>query len=106
MTEAILKIKAFKNIKIEALNAVLILSIVVLTVFYLFMTNSVVMTNYQKTMLQKNIDGLRNEIRALNLELSDKRSIGFLKKAAQDLNLVVNDQIQYVKIAGPVAKNQ
>ena len=98
--------KAFKNIKIEALNAVLILSIVVLTVFYLFMTNSVVMTNYQKTMLQKNIDGLRNEIRALNLELSDKRSIGFLKKAAQDLNLVVNDQIQYVKIAGPVAKNQ
>jgi hypothetical protein len=106
MTEAILKIKAFKNIKIAALNAVLILSIVVLTVFYLFMTNSVVMTNYQKTMLQKNIDGLRNEIRALNLELSDKRSIGFLKKAAQDLNLVVNDQIQYVKIAGPVAKNQ
>jgi len=106
MTEAILKIKAFKNIKIEALNAVLILSIVVLTVFYLFMTNSVVMTNYQKTMLQKNIDGLRNEIRALNLELSDKRSIGFLKKAAQDLNLVVSEQIQYVKIAGPVAKSQ
>jgi hypothetical protein len=106
MTEAILKIKAFKNIKIEALNTVLILSIVVLTVFYLFMTNGVVMANYQKTMLQKNIDNLRMEIRVLNLELSDKRSIGFLKKAAQDLNLVVNDQIQYVKIAGPVAKNQ
>ncbi|MEK7134851.1 MAG: hypothetical protein AAB735_00360, partial [Patescibacteria group bacterium] len=62
--------------------------------------------NYQKTMLQKNIDNLRMEIRALNLELSDKRGISFLKKAAQDLNLVVNDQIQYVKIAGPVAKNQ
>ena len=98
--------KAFKNIKIEALNTVLVLSIVALTVFYLFMTNSVVMANYQKTMLQKNIDNLRMEIRILNLELSDKRSIGFLKKAAQDLNLVVNDQIHYVKIAGPVAKNQ
>lgn len=106
MTEAILKIKAFKNIKIEVLNTVLILSVAILTVFYLFMTNSVVMANYQKTMLQKNIDNLRMEIRVLNLELSDKRSIGFLKKAAQDLNLVVSDQIQYVKIAGPVAKNQ
>ncbi|MDP3004427.1 MAG: hypothetical protein Q8N43_02910 [Candidatus Azambacteria bacterium] len=98
--------KAFKNIKIEALNTILVLSIAALTFFYLFMTNSVVMANYQKTMLQKNIDNLRMEIRVLNLELSDKRSIGFLKKAAQDLNLVVNDQIQYVKIAGPVAKNQ
>lgn len=106
MTEAIFKIKAFKNVKIEALNAVLVLGIVVLTVFYLFMTNNVVMANYRKTMLQKNIDNLRNEIRAFNLELSDKRSIGFLKKAAQDFNLVVNDQIQYIKIAGPVAKSQ
>ena len=106
MTEAILKIKAFKNIKIEALNTVLFLSITTLIVFYLVMINSVVMANYQKIMLQKNIDNLRTEIRALNLELSDKRSIGFLKKAAQDLNLVISDQIQYVKIAGPVAKNQ
>ena len=106
MTGAILKIRAFKSIKIEALNTVLVLSIVALTFFYLFMTNSVVMANYQKTVLQKNIDNLRMEIRAFNLELSDKRSIGFLKKAAQDLNLVVNDQIQYVKIVGPVAKNQ
>jgi len=106
MTEAILKIRAFKSIKIEALNAILVLSIVALTVSYLFMTNSVVMANYQKTMLQKNINNLRMEIRALNLELSDKRSIGFLKKAAQDLNLVVSDQIQYVKLVGSVAKNQ
>ena len=106
MTEAILKIKAFKSIKIETLNAILILSVAVLTIFYLFMINGVVLANYQKTMLQKNIDNLRMEIRILNLELSDKRSIGFLKKAVQDLNLVVNDQIQYVKIAGPVAKNQ
>lgn len=105
MTEAILKIRAFKSIKIKALNTILVLSIVALTVFYLFMTNSVVLANYQKTMLQKNIDNLRNEIRTLNLELSGKRSLGFLKKAAQNLNLVVNDQIQYVKIAGPVAKN-
>ena len=106
MIEAILKIKAFKNIKIEALNTVLFLSIIILIVFYLFMINSVVVANYRKIMLQKNIDNLRTEIRALNLELSDKRSIGFLKKAAQDLNLVISDQIQYVKIAGPVAKNQ
>ena len=106
MTQAILKIRAFKSIKIEALNTVLFLGIIALVIFYLFMTNNVVMVNYQKIMLQKNIDNLRMEIRVLNLELSDKRSIGFLKKAAQDLHLVVNDQIQYVKIAGPVAKNQ
>ncbi len=70
------------------------------------MANGVVMANYQKIISQKNINSLRTEIRVLNLELSDKRSIGFLKKAAIDLNLVVNDQIQYVKIAGPVAKSQ
>jgi len=106
MTKAALKIKAFKNIKIETLNAMAVLSIVALTIFYLFMINNVVMVNYQKTVLQKSIDNLRAGIRILNLELSDKRSIGFLKKAAQELNLVVNDQIQYVRIVGPVAKNQ
>ena len=106
MTEAILKIKAFKNIKIELLNTVLVLSIAALTVFYLFMINNVVMASYQKIMLQKNIDNLRVEIRALNLELSEKRSLSFLKKAAQDLSLVIIDKIQYVEIAGPVAKNQ
>ena len=106
MTKAALKIKAFKNIKIETLNVLAVLSIVALTIFYLFMINNVAMVNYQKTVLQKSIDNLRAGIRVLNLELSDKRSIGFLKKAAQELNLVVNDQIQYVKIVGPVAKNQ
>ena len=106
MTKTMIKIKAFKDIKIETLNAISVLSIVALTVFYLFMINNVVMENYQKTMLQKNIDNLRAEIRTLNLELSDKRSIGFLQQDAQDLNLIVNDRIQYVKIAGPVAKNQ
>jgi len=106
MTKTALKIKALKSVKIETLNAISVLSIVVLTIFYLFMINNVVMTNYRKTMLQKSIDNLRVGIRILNLELSDKRSVGFLKKAAKDLNLVVNDQIQYIKIAGPVAKNQ
>lgn len=106
MTEAVLKIKAFKTIKIKTLNAVSVLSVAVLTILYLFLTNNVVMANYQKTLLQKSIDGLRMEIRNLNLELSDKRSIGFLKKAAQDLNLINSDQVQYVKVAGPVAKNQ
>ncbi|MCX6813829.1 MAG: hypothetical protein NT078_01180 [Candidatus Azambacteria bacterium] len=106
MTEAILKIKAFKSVRIETLNTISILSIVALTVFYLFMTNNVVIANYRKTILQKNIDNLRMEIRTLNLELSDKRSIGFLKRMVQDLNFVVSDQIQYIKIAGPVAKSQ
>ncbi|MBU2578392.1 hypothetical protein KKA69_06260 [Patescibacteria group bacterium] len=106
MTRTILKIEAFRNLSVKSLNAIFGLGIVVLAVLYLFMVNNVSMANYQKTALQKNIDNLRMEIRAINLELSDKRSVGFLEKAARDLNLVVNDQIQYVKIAGPVAKNQ
>lgn len=106
MTEAMLKIKAFKSVKIKMLNASLVLSIAALTVFYLFMMSSVVTASYRKIMSQKNIDNLRMEIRTLNLELSQKRSISFLKKAAQDLNLVISNQIQYVKIAGPVAKSQ
>ena len=106
MTIATLNIKVFRNIKIETLNTISILSVVGLAILYLFMANNVVMANYQKTMLQKSIDGLRMEIRTLNLELSDKRSIGFLEEAIKNLNFVVNDRIHYIKVAGPVAKNQ
>lgn len=95
----------YKNIKIEQLNALAILSFAVLIIVYLFMTNNVAMANYKKVTLRKHIEILRTEIKVLNLELSDKRSIGFLKKAASELNLVVNENIQYIKIAGPVAKN-
>lgn len=105
MTEAILKIKNLKNIKIEKLNIIMLLSVVALTVFYLFIANNVVMTSYRKTILEKNTKDLKIEIRNLNLELVQKRSIGFIKKAAGGLNLVVNDVIQYIKIVGPVAKN-
>ncbi|MBI2634951.1 MAG: hypothetical protein HYW79_00140 [Parcubacteria group bacterium] len=119
MTEAVLKIKnlvlarerrsftiaAFKSMKMETLNTAMILSIIALIVFYLFMANNVAMANYGKTVLQKDIEGLRMEIRNLNLELTNKRSVGFLMKAAQDLGLVINEGIQYIKIIGPVAKN-
>ncbi len=96
----------YKNATIELLNIFALLTAVVLIITYLFITNNAAMANYRKTSLQKHIDGLRMEIKTLNLELADKRSIGFLKKAAQNLNLVVNESIQYVKISGPVAKNQ
>jgi len=106
MTETLIKIRAFKSVKIETLNKMAILGVVCLALLCLFMANSVVLASYQKNMLQKNIDGIRTEIRNLNLKLSEKRSIGFLKQAVQSLGLIVNDQIQYIKVAGPVAKNQ
>ncbi len=100
-------IKAFyKDIKTERLNTLTLLSFAALVLVYLVTTNNVAMANYRKTTLQKNIESLRTEIKILNLELSEKRSIGFLKKAAENLNLVVNENIQYIKITGPVAKSQ
>ena len=115
MTEAILKMKnsvrqgltiaALKSFKIETLNTVMILSVFIFMALYLFVANNVTMANYNKAVLQKNIDSLRIEIRNFNLELTSKRSIGFLMKAAQDLKLVINEGIQYIKIIGPVAKN-
>ena len=96
----------YKNTKIEQLNIFALLTAAILIIIYLFIANNAAMANYRKTSLQKYIDGLRMEIRTLNLELTDKRSIGFLKKAAGRLNLVVNESIQYVKISGPVAKNE
>lgn len=96
----------YKDLKIERLNILAILGAVSLVIFYLFIINNVAMANYRKTALQKSIDNLRTEIKIINLELSDKRSIGFLKKAVQNFNLVVNESIQYIKIAGSVAKNQ
>ena len=95
----------YKDLKIERLNALALLSFAALIMAYLFITNNVAMANFKKTTLQKNIESLRTEIKILNLELSEKRSIGFLKKAAGKLNLVVNENIQYIKITGPVAKN-
>ena len=96
----------YKNTKIEQLNIFALLTAAILIIIYLFIANNAAMANYRKTSLQKYIDGLRMEIRTLNLELTDKRSIGFLKKAAKNLNLVVNESIQYVKISGQVAKNE
>ncbi len=96
----------YKNTQIEQLNIFALLTAAVLIIVYLFIANNAAMANYRKTSLQKYIDGLRIEIRTLNLELADKRSIGFLKKAAQNLNLMVNESIQYIKISGPVAKNK
>lgn len=96
----------YKNLSTEQINIFALLTVAVLVIVYLFIANNAAMANYRKTSLQKYIDGLRVEIRTLNLELADKRSIGFLKKAAQDLNLVVNESIKYIKITGPVAKNE
>lgn len=105
MTEAILKIKNL-SFKIETLNIAMILSVFALMALYLFVANNVTTASYSKTVLQKNIDSLRVEIRNINLELTSKRSIGFLMKAVQDLKLVINEGIQYIKIVGPVAKNE
>jgi Tfp pilus assembly protein PilN len=98
------KIKILRNTKIEYLNMIMILALAVLIGFYMFMANNVVTANYQKVLLQKNIDNLKTEIMNFNLELVDKRSVGFLKKAAQEIGLVINKSIQYIKISGPVAK--
>ncbi|MBI4920026.1 hypothetical protein HY838_01930 [Candidatus Azambacteria bacterium] len=106
MNRAALKIQAFENLKLESLNTIFGLSVIGLAVFYLFAINSVVVANYQKTVLQKTVDNLKIEIRSLNLNLSEKRSIGFLEKAAKNMNLVANDKIQYVQVSGSVAKSQ
>ncbi len=106
MTESLIRIKAFKSVKIETLNKMAILGVACLALLCLFMANNVVLASYQRNMLQKNIDDIRTEIRNLNLKLSEKRSIGFLKQAVRNLGLIVNDQIQYIKVVGPVAKNQ
>ncbi|MBU2082073.1 hypothetical protein KKH14_01455 [Patescibacteria group bacterium] len=101
-----MRIKAFRNVNIETLNKVAVLGVMCLALLCLFMANNVALASYQKNMLQKNINDIRTEIRDLNLKLSEKRSIGFLKQAVQNLGLIVNDQIQYIKVVGPVAKNQ
>lgn len=106
MTSIAIKIDILKTLKIETLNKILISVIIGLTVAYLFIVNGVVMANYNKITLHKNIENLKMEIRTLNLELSSKRSIGFLQQAIQNLNLVPNDQVQYIKMAGSVAKSQ
>ncbi len=93
----------FANWRIESLNAAAMVAVAVLAALYLVAINSVVVANYQKTAIQKNIDALRADVRSLNVNLSEKRSIGFLQQAAKDLNLVANDQVQYVKAASEVS---
>lgn len=95
----------YKNLTVEQINIFSVLSVAIFVITYLALSNNVATANYKKVILQKHIDTLITEIKNLNLELVDKRSIGFLKKSAQNLNLVVNESIQYIKIVGPVAKN-
>lgn len=98
------EIKILRNTKVEYLNMIMILALALSVGLYMFMANNVATANYQKTVLQKGVDSLKTEIMNFNLELTDKRSIGFLKKAAQEIGLVINESIQYIKISGPVAK--
>src|SRR3989344_4898601 len=98
-------IAAFKKAKIESLNAITLFSAVVLTALYFFTANSIAMSNYSKTSLLKSAENIRMEIRNLNIELTGKRSISFLKEAARGLNLVINENIQYIKVVSPVASN-
>ena len=97
--------KNIRSIEVEKFNIFALFCVAALIVTYIIVVNGVAIENYKKTALQKHIDSLRMEIKTLNLELADKRSIGFLKKAAERLNLVVGENIQYIKITGPVAKN-
>ena len=99
-----LSVAALRGVRIETLNMAMIFSVIALAVFYLFMASNISMANYRKVLISKNIDVIKMEIMKLNLELSNKRSIGFLKEAARGLNLVVSKSIQYIKISGPVAK--
>lgn len=94
----------YKNITIEQLNIASLLAVSILVIVYLFLSDNVATANFRKITLQKNINNLMMEIKNLNFELADKRSIGFLKKSAKELNLVVNESIQYIKVTGPVAK--
>lgn len=96
---------SYKNIGIEKLNLITLFTVAALLLIYLFEVNSVSVANYKKILLIKNIEELRMEIRSINVELIGKRSIGFLQKSVSGLNLVANDNVQYIKVAGPVAKN-
>lgn len=96
--------KFYKNLTIEQLNIAFLLLVLILVFVYLFLSNNVATANFRKATLQKNINNLMMEIKNLNFELAEKRSISFLKKSAQGLNLVVNESIQYIKVTGTVAK--
>ncbi len=98
-------IGVFPNVRIEILNFALVLGIVIFTALYLFMSNNVVMTGYRAKSLERSIDNLKTDIQILNLELTNKRGIGFLEKAVKDFGFVISDSIKYIKVAGSVAKN-
>jgi hypothetical protein len=75
------------------------LILVALSVFYLIQVNKMIAKNFELRNLQKILAQGQKENQALNVSLTQVRSLGNLQQAAKNLNLISIEKATYLKIA-------
>lgn len=81
-----------------ALSLTIIFVLVGLSVFYLMQVNNLVAKNFELHVFQKTLQQSQDKIQALTVSLTQTRSLNNLEQAAKDLNLVIIEKANYLKI--------
>jgi len=86
-----------KNGKI-ALSLAIIFVLIGLSVFYLIQVNKLVAKNFELHNFQKALKQGQDKTQALLVSLMEMRSLNNLEQAAKNLNLVIIEKANYLKI--------
>jgi len=79
-------------------SVAVIFALVALCAVYLFQVNGVVAKNFELHNLQKLLQQNQDKNQMLSISLMQIRSLDNLERAAESLNLVAIDKINYLKI--------
>lgn len=80
----------------QKLVYILIFFIVSLFVLYTFQANSLSSDSYKLQEYQKRVSELQKKQRELQLKVSEVRSLSFLEKKVEELNMVQAEKVEYL----------
>jgi len=87
-----------KNKARKFLAILLIFFIISICFFYILQVNSLAAKSYKIRSLKKEINGLGEKNKALQVDISNLKSINVLQSKTQDFNMVKAQNIEYVTL--------
>lgn len=103
---AILNKNKMTNKGITKLNALLLVSVFVLSLVYAALINGNTLKSYAIRDAEKRLQTLRAMSEKIELELAEIRSIEYVKTTALSIGLVTGEKIEYIKADTGVAVNR
>lgn len=99
---SVFKQEASKKIKTKKLLVMfLIFSIGILVILYVLQVNSAATKGYEIRGLKKRINELSDQNRALQVDISNLKSINILQSKTESFNMTEAENIEYVILASP-----